>query len=146
MSGKFPASTRRSLHPRNATLSCDSSDLRFGPTLTTCTWFDPVCSVPLISWSLTGSLPSSLSKFPSHPLCWQWQPQLGVGSGRRDVLFEGVLNLPWSPTMVSLFLFSFLKIYISLYIFDLDHFKGLYWACYNIASVLLFFSFWPQDM
>ena len=125
--------------------SCDASDLCFGPTPTTCTWFDPARSVPLISRSLTGSLPNSWSKFPSPPPlpCWQRQPQLGVGSGRRGVLFEGVLNLPWSSTMVSLFLFFFLKIYT---FFDLGHFKSLYWTCYSIASVVYDLGFWPWGM
>ena len=33
------------------------------------------------------------------------------------------------------------------FVFDVDHFfLSLYWICYNIASVLCFWFFWPQAM
>ena len=40
-----------------------------------------------------------------------------------------------------LFFTNFLKFF-----FYVDHFKSLYWICYNIASVLCFGVFWPKGI
>ena len=52
---------------------------------------------------------------------------------------------PGSPTFQGhiFFFFFFLK---TLLVVVVDHFKSLYWICYNIASVFIFYFFGPQGM
>ena len=32
------------------------------------------------------------------------------------------------------------------FFFEVDHFKSLYWICYNTVSVFCVLVFWPRDM
>ena len=59
----------------------------------------------------------------------------GVG---QKVRHDWVTELSWMTRNSSSILKSSLKFFLKKISFDMDHFKSLYWICYNIASVPCF--------
>ena len=71
-------------------------------------------------------------------------PDPGTDPGSLTLQVYAILLLKylWLPIVKATGLnVLFLKIFIQLFIFDVDHLKNLYWICYTVSSVFACFGF-----